>query len=260
MKEYGVINVSVSTHYSEPSSTSAVTTQGLLGEKVTVIEVQSTHIKICQEDGYISWIPEDQLILESLPGGEELLVRHHFVPILAAPSPDSIQLRDAVIGCKLQVTADHDDWYQVVLPDGISGWIKKNSLAAMSQFSVESILSLAHEFIGYQYFWGGISPKGFDCSGFVQTVYRLHNVQLPRDSWQQQQQGFLSSNHLDAQPGDLLFFSSQPDKVTHVAISLGDQQYIHASGWVRLDSFRESDEIFNKQRLDQFTSVNRYSL
>ncbi len=68
----------------------------------------------------------------------------------------------------------------------------------------------------------------------------------------------LSTSYLDAQPGDLLFFSRTPDKVTHVAIALGEQRYIHASGWVRIDSFDENDPCFTRQRAASFTSVNRY--
>ncbi len=68
--EYGVINVSVSNHYSKPSSVSDVVTQGLLGEKVEIIETRETHIRVRQQDGYISWIPEDQLVPNVSPVGE----------------------------------------------------------------------------------------------------------------------------------------------------------------------------------------------
>ncbi len=258
--EYGVINVSVSTHYSEPASTSAVTTQGLLGEKVEILERQPTHILIRQKDRYQSWIPEDQLVPEVSPVGETFQVRSHFMPLFISPTSDSLRIRDAVIGCQLQVADAQAGWYQVVLPDGAVGWAEKENFAGLPRCSKESILLLAQEFLGYQYFWGGCTPKGFDCSGFVQTVFSLHGVQLPRDAWQQQQQHQISSNYIDAKPGDLLYFSNKPGRVTHVAISLGQQQYIHASGWIRLDSFNENDDIFTKQRSQSFVSVNRYPL
>ena len=259
MMEYGVINVSVSTHYLKPESTSAVTTQGLLGEKVEILDAQSTHIQIRQKDGYLSWIPEDQLVPETLPVGKKLLVRCHFMPVLASPTLDSPQIRDAVIGCRLQIDTVQDGWCRIILPDGIVGWAQQKNFAAIQPVSIDSILSLAKEFLGYPYFWGGTTPKGFDCSGFVQTVFGLHGVQLLRDSWQQQQYHQISTNYRDAQPGDLLFFSNKPDTVTHVALSLGRQKYIHASGWVRLDSFNENDDIFEKQRSQSFVSVNRYT-
>ena len=259
MGKCGIVNVSVSNHYSAPSSSSEIVTQGLLGEAVEILEEKPTHILIKQADGYQSWIPEDQLVSAPQPvTGDAIYVRSHFLRIYAEPCISAQGVRDAVIGCRLLAVDEQNEWYRVILPDGVSGWAEKKHFQALAKYSTANIVSLAKEFLGYQYAWGGLSPKGFDCSGFVQTIHRLHNISLPRDAWQQQQQGFISTNHLDAQSGDLLFFSSQPGKVTHVAISLGDQQYIHASGWVRLDSFRETDEIFTKQRLDQFISVNRY--
>ncbi|MFK5926278.1 MAG: NlpC/P60 family protein [Desulfuromusa sp.] len=259
MAEYGVINVSVSNHYSKPTSVSDVVTQGLLGEKVEIIDTQETHIQIRQQDDYLSWIPEDQLVVGMEPGGDTHLLRSHFVPIFSSPDLDSPRTRDAVIGSQLQIVNNQGDWCQIILPDGICGWVEGNHFADPLQFSSESITSLAQEFLGYQYFWGGRTPKGFDCSGFVQTVFGLHGVRLPRDAWQQQQYHQVSTNFLDARPGDLLFFSRQSSKVIHVAISLGEQKYIHASGWVRLDSFNEEDQDFTRQRSAEFVSVNRYS-
>ncbi len=261
MSKYGMINVSVSTHYRDSSSTSAVTTQGLLGEKVELLEERETHTLIRQADGYQSWIPKEQLVSSVLSAsGSEVLVRHHFIRIYTHPSHTSAGVRDAVIGCTLTAVDEQDGWYRIQLPDGTTGWAEKRHFGAIAEFNPENIISLARGFLGYQYFWGGVSPKGFDCSGFVQTVFKLHGVQLPRDAWQQQQNYRISTDYQDVQPGDLLFFSNSPDKVTHVAISLGEQRYIHASGWVRLDSFREDDPVFTRQRAANFTSVNRYSL
>ncbi|MEA3387304.1 MAG: C40 family peptidase, partial [Patescibacteria group bacterium] len=191
---------------------------------------------------------------------EDVLVRSHFMRLYAQPSDDADAVRDAVIGCQLKAVDEQGSWYRIALPDGTSGWAKKKNFGSIPEPLPKNIVSLAREFLGYQYFWGGLTPKGFDCSGFVQTVYGLHGVQLPRDSWQQQQHHQVSTDYHDAQPGDLLFFSNKPDTVTHVAISLGQQKYIHASGWVRLDSFNENDDIFEKQRAQSFVSVNRYPL
>ncbi|WP_321370878.1 NlpC/P60 family protein [uncultured Desulfuromusa sp.] len=252
------VNVSVSNHYREPSSTSEVVTQGLLGEQLEVLEEHPTHLHVRQADGYESWVPEDLVTFMPKPQGEKILVRSHFMRIYEHPNIQSMALREAVIGSTLTSIDEQEDWFRIVLPDGTLGWAEKCHFGTFPEGTGANILNLAREFLGYSYFWGGRTPKGFDCSGFVQTVFQLHGVILPRDSWQQQQLNLLSTNHLDARPGDLLFFSSVPDKVTHVAISLGDQQYIHASGWVSLDSFRETDTFFTRQRLNHFTSVNRF--
>ena len=84
-------------------------------------------------------------------------------------------------------------------------------------------------FEGTSYLWGGITPWGADCSGLVQAVFSLHGVQLRRDAWQQAQQGEPGPEQLlDAEAGDLLFFSDRVDgHITHVAISLGARRLVH---------------------------------
>jgi len=259
MKKIGIINVSVSNHYREASSQSEIITQGRLGERVEVLDEQETHTLIQQVDNYQSWISEDQLVTDIEPAkGENVTVVSHFVRIYSQPTESSSAIRDAVIGSLLIADDEKDGWLRIALPDGAFGWTEKKHFGVMPEFSAGGIVSLAHDFLGYPYLWGGISPRGFDCSGLVQTIFKLCGIQLPRDAWQQQQKNLQSTSYLDAQPGDLLFFSRTPERVTHVAISLGDQRYIHASGWVRIDSFDENDPLFTRQRATTFTSVNRY--
>lgn len=83
-------------------------------------------------------------------------------------------------------------------------------------------------FEGASYLWGGITPWGADCSGFVQMIYWLHGVQLPRDAWQQSDTGAETGDLMDLEPADLAFFSDRDDlRVTHVAIALGGRRLVH---------------------------------
>ncbi|HGG0417056.1 TPA: SH3 domain-containing protein [Clostridium sporogenes] len=86
------------------------------------------------------------------------------------------------------------------------------------------VISYARQYLGTPYVWGGTSPNGFDCSGFVQYVYRnAAGISLPRDTYGQVGAGSrVSQNQL--QPGDLVF----PD-AGHVGIYIGGGQMIHAS-------------------------------
>ncbi len=258
MTAKATINVSVSSHYREASYASEVTSQGFLGERVEILEPAPLFTNIRQSDGYTSWISSDQLCAGDPPAGIPLLVRSHFVAIRRKPSAAAEIVRDAVIGCTLTACDQHDGWYQVTLPDGERGWVEDKHFGSFPAATAANIVRLAREFSGYQYVWGGRTPKGFDCSGLIQTVFGLHGITLPRDSWQQQKQYLLSNDYRDAVPGDLLFFGNSPGKVTHVAISLGDQRFIHASGWVRYNSFRETDDDFSREHLDKFISINRY--
>jgi cell wall-associated NlpC family hydrolase len=84
-------------------------------------------------------------------------------------------------------------------------------------------------FAGTSYLWGGLTPWGADCSGFVQSVFALHGKQLPRDASQQAQVGDDAGTDVTAlEAGDLLFFSDRDDKrVTHVGIATGDKRMVH---------------------------------
>lgn len=84
-------------------------------------------------------------------------------------------------------------------------------------------------FEGTSYEWGGVTPWGADCSGFVQASFALHGVHLPRDAWMQAQAGVaLPTEFPGLEAGDLLFFSDDPDaKISHVAMSLGGSRVVH---------------------------------
>ncbi|MEL6881658.1 MAG: C40 family peptidase, partial [Cyanobacteria bacterium J06607_10] len=79
-----------------------------------------------------------------------------------------------------------------------------------------------------EYLWGGATAPNYDCSGLVQAAFMSAGILLPRDSYQQEDFTERVSQE-DLQPGDLLFFGT-PERTTHVAIYLGDGQYIHSSG------------------------------
>jgi cell wall-associated NlpC family hydrolase len=96
----------------------------------------------------------------------------------------------------------------------------------------ESLLRRATElFRGAPYQWGGVTPWGADCSGFVQTMFALHGTQLPRDAWMQGERGREVPNEtIEIEPADLLFFSDRDDgRPVHVAISLGVTRCMHCS-------------------------------
>jgi cell wall-associated NlpC family hydrolase len=91
-----------------------------------------------------------------------------------------------------------------------------------------SVTSYAKQFIGTPYVWGGSTPAGFDCSGLVSYAYRnALGIYLPRTA---AGQASVTTRIpvTSAQPGDLLFWSNASGRVYHVALSLGNGQYIHA--------------------------------
>jgi cell wall-associated NlpC family hydrolase len=108
---------------------------------------------------------------------------------------------------------------------------KKGQNYHLSKTDREALLNYAKYFKGGKYVWGGTTPEGFDCSGYVQYLYKKHGIDLPRTAWSQSQKGKeVDLAHL--KKGDLLFFLTDKKRgipVTHVGIYLGNGEFIHAA-------------------------------
>lgn len=110
----------------------------------------------------------------------------------------------------------------------------------------ESIPDTALRFINTPYIWGGRIPSGIDCSGFVQLVYKIHGIKIPRDSCQQVNAGENISFLHESKAGDLVFFDNEIGQVSHVGMILSGGLVIHASGRVRIDSI-DNQGIFKNE-------------
>ena len=93
---------------------------------------------------------------------------------------------------------------------------------------------LALQELGRPYVWGGTTPAGFDCSGFVQWVFGQLGVSLPRTSWEQYTVGTPVSQQ-NLQPGDLVFFTTYQSGVSHVGIYVGSQD-VYRRAFVAADT------------------------
>lgn len=107
---------------------------------------------------------------------------------------------------------------------------KKEQIEAPKQVRVEKsnlsgVVQTARSLLGSPYAWGGTSPNGFDCSGFVQFVFESSGVTIPRtvsDIWN-------FSKLVDSPSvGDLVFFETYQPGPSHLGIYIGDNQFIHA--------------------------------
>jgi len=168
--------------------------------------------------------------------------------------PDAASARLATLnqGDTAYIIGFNCGWYKVQY-EGQTGYIrsdlmalteapKTNSQAVVGKAPVvvtvgDQAVNLAYDYLGVPYVWGGTSPKGFDCSGFTQYVYKQLGITLNRTAAQQLKNGTSVSN---LQTGDLVFFTNTyatSAAASHVGIYIGNNQFIHAAnGGVKITS------------------------
>lgn len=94
--------------------------------------------------------------------------------------------------------------------------------------SGSSVVSIAQQYLGVPYVYGGASASGFDCSGFTMYVFAQAGIKLPHGATSQLSYG-TSVSRSDLQPGDLVFFQDYGAVASHVGIYVGSNEFIHAS-------------------------------
>jgi cell wall-associated NlpC family hydrolase len=109
--------------------------------------------------------------------------------------------------------------------DGIGRFA--GGILARTSHIVQALTKDALRFLGTPYVFGGTSPSGFDCSGYVQHVFAMLGIHLPRTADAQYDAGRPAVGGLRA--GDLVFFQTYTDGVSHVGIYLGDGKFVNAS-------------------------------
>jgi len=108
---------------------------------------------------------------------------------------------------------------------------KEGRTYKISERDKQKLIADAKYYKGGRYVWGGTTPEGFDCSGYVQYLYKKNNISLPRTAWAQSQKGEVVALE-DLQKGDLLFFLTDKKRgipITHVGIYIGNGDFIHAA-------------------------------
>jgi cell wall-associated NlpC family hydrolase len=115
-----------------------------------------------------------------------------------------------------------------------------HAIVARSSALASSLTRSAMRFLGTPYAFGGTSARGFDCSGYVQHVFAMMGVHLPRTADAQYDVGRKIAGAMRA--GDLVFFQTYTAGVSHVGIYLGHDRFVHASSsqGVTVSSLHES--------------------
>lgn len=111
----------------------------------------------------------------------------------------------------------------------------------LAKAEVAGIINTAKDYMGVPYVFGGDTPDGFDCSGYLEYVFAKHGIRIPRTADEQYKLGKLVKQ-TDLVPGDLVFFTTYEPGASHCGIYLGNGNFIHASTskGVRVDNLKNS--------------------
>jgi len=203
--------------------------QLLFGEHFQILEQSKGWVKIkLQFDGYEGWIDEKQYqpISESefgLLSSKETVLNADLIEYISGK--DNL-LFPIPLGASLSF---------LDVPQINTSEFTFEGLRVFDKKPKSEILKTAFMYLNTPYLWGGKTPFGIDCSGFVQMVYKLNGYALLRDASQQATQGEVLSFIEEAEAGDLAFFDNEEGKITHVGILMNDNYIIHAHGKVRID-------------------------
>lgn len=214
----------------EASDRSEMTSQVLYGEIATLLEEQPGWCRIRLEfDGYEGWADPRHFIE----------TKKNWKPGSYCLALSNWKLAESA-GAGVRVPMGGILWQYkggYYYPGGKSVWFYEgNAVKPLKTLDYKYLRELGYRFLGSPYLWGGRTPFGIDCSGLVQQLYHFCGIKLPRDAWQQAEEG-TEVPFEKMRPGHLAFFRNPEGRIVHVGIIWDHKKrlILHASGQVRLD-------------------------
>jgi hypothetical protein len=254
--QYAVCCVPVSPMRAEASHRVEMVSQQLFGEKSIIIEsAPDNWVKIALKyDGYEGWVQQSHVTE---------IDEEHYLNVdkdLTADWLNEVDYNGHIMFVPMGSSLS-------AFKNGKAFW-RKNSVHFKGKvwnpeeikITPKIIKQVAFKFLNTTYLWGGKSVFGIDCSGYAQMTYKFLNKYLPRDAWQQAENGEVVNFLQEAVCGDLAFFDNEEGRITHVGILLNDHEIIHSSGKVRIDKI-DTQGILNletKQRTHKLRIIKRY--
>src|SRR5215472_14471597 len=235
-----VVTVPVANMYSSASDEVDVVSQAIYGSTVELLQESPGWARVQTPDQYTGWMRLSDM--RQFGSGESGYASSGRVAQVSSLSANLYRETDVTLHrpvlsvpfeTRLEVTqlgeADDARWLEVRLPDGRAAWIQSGDVDLLPRkLSIPESIQLGRRFLGLTYLWGGRSSFGYDCSGFTQMLVRSRGVVMPRDAdLQAAWTGVVAIARKKLHAGDLLFFGSDRDHITHTGMFIGHGQFIH---------------------------------
>jgi cell wall-associated NlpC family hydrolase len=237
-----VVVLPVSNMFSKPSAEVEVVSQAILGVTVQVLKTEGDWSQVQTPDAYTGWIRSAE-IRPLAPGTSypaapartvtTVSLRTHLYPVPSVTR--RAPLLTAPFESRLEIVSERREengrWIEVRLPDGRSAYLQRGDIVPdLPAMDISALVELSKRFLGLPYTWGGTSSFGYDCSGFAQMLCRRGGVGIPRDAQPQAHwEGMSTVEPADLKPGDLLYFGSGLNKITHTGFCIGNGEFIHST-------------------------------
>jgi gamma-D-glutamyl-L-lysine dipeptidyl-peptidase len=249
---YAICKVAAAPVRKEPNHRSEMVNQLLFGETMQLLEQKDEwwHIRSSYDD-YEGWLTKH--LFTEVENVEDINTNY-----ITAGLNNKMQLEERLFYIPLGSFLPGFNVENKHLWN--NNYVYNDSYSDISIQNHSAIRSKAEEWLEVPYLWGGKTFMGVDCSGFVQTIFKVAGVKLKRDAWQQAKQGKEVLSIEDSKENDLAFFANEAGRVTHVGILLNNNQIIHASGKVRIDKI-DAEGIINSEtneRTHRLFSMRRY--
>jgi len=231
---YGIVQIPCKGVRKESSEQSEMISQLLFGEIFEILEKSPGWLLVKNEfDGYEGWISQSGT---ALLAAEELQQYRNYSKCI---QPDTfLSLQRSSGEERMLIPAGSVVYYDDNAPLKVhcsETYRVENPCREISGDITERILKTGKQFLNTPYLWGGKSTFGTDCSGLVQTVFKILGVSLSRDTSLQVTQGTALNMLPEARTGDLVFFDDEEGEIVHVGLLMEPGLVLHASGLVRID-------------------------
>ena len=254
------VNVSVANIYHKPTFHCEIDSQAILWEKLEILDEENDFVLVKTEDQYQGWIHAQQIIITDKKScSSNALITERQTYFYEQPDTNTNKMRDGFAGMQLPIISEKRGWIQTEFPDSQEGWIKSKSTGTLKRPNSLELLNYAESLIGVPYLWGGKTVRGFDCSGYIQFVHKMFNINLRRDAWMQfEDSSVVSKNYELGKPGDLMFFSEDGHKIAHVGFCYKPGFVLHCQGIVKINSLNKGDTLFNEKLLKDFVEIKTF--